>query len=149
MVFIQRLLMLICWYLHICKFSLYNLDQFYLIIGNKNMGHFRNTTIRRLLIMTSWSKEKVQCQKSYRKKIITWSRKGENSGVKKKKKRIQKQCKKIEKQCKKDLGGLIERQGKRPNPSPGSHMSLSHNALDADAGKYQETTFQNRRRWKK
>ena len=86
--------------------------------------------------------------KELQKKIITGSRKGKNGGVKKKKKRIQKQCKKIEKQCKKDLGGLIERQGKRPNPSPGSHMSLSHNALDADAGKYQETTFQNRRRWK-
>ena len=60
--------------------------------------------------------------------------------MKKKKKRIQKQCKKIEKQCKKDLGGLIERQGKRPNPSPGSHMSLSHNALDASSSKYQKTT---------
>lgn len=38
--------------------------------------------------------------------------------------------------------GLIERQGMRPNLSPGSHMSLSHNALDANAAasKYQETT---------
>ena len=34
--------------------------------------------------------------------------------------------------------GLIERQGMRPNHSPGSHMSLSHNALDA-ASKYQKT----------
>ena len=38
--------------------------------------------------------------------------------------------------------GLIERQGMRPNHSPGSHMSLSHNALDA-ASKYQKTRKKN------
>ena len=37
-------------------------------------------------------------------------------------------------------GGLIERQGMRPNLSRGSHMSLSHNALDASSSKYQKTT---------